>query len=709
MMAANKLSLLLELQSEEIPASMQAKASSDLMKAIRERLRAENVNDSADGLIAESTPQRISILIPGLDESVRSGEISMRGPRDGAPAAAVEGFARKHGVGVSQLTVGRYKNQNYYFWKSKGCSRQTRDILPKILESEIGAFTWPKSMRWGSGEELWVRPLRSILCILFSGCEHEIVDFKIGAIRSGDTTRGHRFMSSEAFSVSDFDSYENGLLRAKVLLRAKERRKKILDSARQLSALNGRELIEDPELLHEVAGLVEWPCVLIGDIDERFQTLPPAILLASMKKHQRYLSARDPKSGNVTNFIVVANRETGDGGVTILAGNRRVLTARLEDAAFFLANDRRRIASIGLDGMAEALRSVNYHSKLGSQWERSERMSGLAGQIARRIGADADASEQVAKLAKADLVSDVVDEFPHLQGIMGRNYAEALGMESSIAVAIEQHYSPLSASDRVPRDALSIVVGLADRIDHLTGMLGIGERPGGSKDPHALRRTAIGIIRLVLENDIRLPLADVFRFAAAQYARGENQSMAIEIASEDEIVTDALGFVHERLRVHFRDRGMRNDILDACFHAPIENGDLVSMSKQLDALAAFAETRESAELIQGFRRVNNILNAEQRVGKLPSSDPVPALMSESAELDLMKAVEFAFKQIADALSREDFLDAFQSLVDLRGPIDSFFETVRVNDDEPAVRSNRISALLCVRRLFEMLADFSQLE
>ena len=708
-MAENKLNLLLELLSEEIPAGMQAMASKKLLEAIHGRLRHEQIDASSECSIAASTPRRISLLIPGLEESVRDEETPVRGPRDGAPMAAVEGFARKHGVSVSQLKQGKYKNQNYYFWTRESSVRLTRDILPEILESEITSFTWPKSMRWGTGEELWVRPLHSILCILFNEREHKTVDFRIGAIKSGNRTRGHGFMSPETFAVKDFESYENGLRRAQVLLCPKERRQRILDEARTLSSLNGRELIEDQELLDEVAGLVEWPSVLIGNIDRRFQELPSEILRASMKKHQKYLSARDPKSGKVTHFIVVANRETEDGGATILAGNKRVLTARLEDAEFFLANDQRTIDSVGLAGMAGKLRSANYHSKLGNQGERSERMAKLARRIALQTGADVDASERAARWAKADLVSDVVGEFPDLQGVAGRYYAISQGLSKSVATAIEQHYSPSSASDNVPRDAVSVVVGLADRIDHLAGMIGIGEMPTGSKDPQALRRSAIGIIRLILENEIRLPLAEAFRFATGQYSAAGNQGAECELAADEEVVAEALGFIRERLKVYLRDRGMRHDVLDACLNAARGDDDIISISRRTDALAAFIQSEETSELTQGFRRVNNILNAEEKVSDLPSTSPVLQLSKEPAERDLMKAVEIAFQQITDSASREDFFGAFNALAGLRRPIDSFFENVRVNVGEPKLRRNRISVLMSVRHLFEKLADFSRLE
>ena len=496
--------LLLELFSEEIPARMQHRAAEDLARLVTGGLIEAGLTHAHARAFA--TPRRLALAVEGL--SARSPDLKeeRKGPRVGAPDKAVEGFLRSTGLTREALEVRADKKGEVYFAVIDRPGRPAAEIVAEVVAHVIRGFPWPKSMRWGAGSLRWVRPLHAILCLLGTGEEAEVVPVEVDGIRAGDTTRGHPFMAPDPFRVTGFEDYQDRLAAAKVMLDADARAERIAHEAGQLAFARGREVVEDPALLREVAGLVEWPVVLMGDIDEAFLGLPPEVLQTSMKEHQKFFSVRNPKTGRIEGFVTVANRETADAGATILAGNAKVLSARLSDARFFWDNDLRAVRERGLEGMAEALADVTFHAKLGTQAERVARIEALAREIAPKVGADPDLAAEAARICKADLVSEMVYEFPELQGVMGVYYARHAGKAETVAQAAEAHYRPLGPSDDVPAEPVSVAVALADKIDMLTGFWAIDEKPTGSGDPYALRRAALGVIRVLLENGYRFSL-----------------------------------------------------------------------------------------------------------------------------------------------------------------------------------------------------------
>ena len=567
-------------------------------------------------------------------------------------------------------------------------------------------FPWPKSMRWGTGSLKWVRPLQSIICLLSDEAGAEVVPLTIDAITAGRSTRGHRFLSPDAFTVNGFDDYEAKLKRAHVILRADERAEVIWNDATQQAFASGLELVEDRGLLAEVAGLVEWPVVLLGRIDEAFLGLPPEVLQTSMKEHQKFFSVRNPKTGRIERFVTVANMATADHGATILAGNQKVLAARLSDAKFFWENDLRRVKDAGFEGMGAGLANVTFHNKLGSQADRIARIAALAREIAPHVGADPDLAEQAARVAKADLQSAMVGEFPELQGLMGSYYAKAAGLDPAVAAACQDHYSPLGPSDAVPKAPVSVAVALADKIDTLTGFWAIDEKPTGSKDPFALRRAALGVIRLVLENGLTLRLGQrTGSFAVAFTMMVTQQSMT----GFDEKLADLLAFFHDRLKVYLKDAGIRHDIIDACIAMP-GNDDLTLLVKRARALAETLATDDGENLIQGFKRANNILTqAEEKDGVEYSYGADLKFAEDDAEKALFAALDAADAQIAPAMAAEDFSTAMTAMAALRGPIYAFFTAVQVNDDRQVIRRNRLNLLSRIRKICLSVADLTKIE
>ena len=492
--------LLIELFSEEIPARMQARASDDLKRLVTDGLVEAGLTYA--GAAAFATPRRLVLTVEGLNERSADTREERKGPRTDAPEKAVEGFLRSTGLTRDQLEARDDKKGQVWFAVIDKPGRATAEIVGEVLEATVRGFPWPKSMRWGDGSLKWVRPLHSILCILSDEGGAEVVPLEVDGIAAGDSTQGHRFMAPGRFSVTGFEDYEAKLTKAHVVLRPEERAEAIWNDATQQAFARGLEVVEDKGLLAEVAGLVEWPVVLLGAIDEAFLGLPAEVLQTSMKEHQKFFSLRNPKSGRIEGYVTVANRETSEDGATILEGNGRVLSARLADAAFFWENDLRTVKSVGLEGMAKPLADVTFHNKLGSQADRIGRIEALAREIAESVDAKPDLAAEAARVAKADLASEMVYEFPDLQGVMGRYYAEAAGHDDGVPQACEEHYSPLGPSDDVPTAPVSVAVALADKIDTLTGFWAIDEKPTGSKDPYALRRAALGVIRLVLDNDL---------------------------------------------------------------------------------------------------------------------------------------------------------------------------------------------------------------
>ncbi len=551
-----------------------------------------------------------------------------------------------------------------------------------------------------------MRPLQAIICLLSDEAGAEVVPLTIDGITAGRSTRGHRFLSPDAFTVNGFDDYEAKLKRAHVILRADERAEVIWNDATQQAFASGLELVEDHGLLAEVAGLVEWPVVLLGRIDDAFLGLPPEVLQTSMKEHQKFFSVRNPKTGRIERFVTVANMATADHGATILAGNQKVLAARLSDAKFFWENDLRRVKDAGLEGMGAGLANVTFHNKLGSQADRIARIAALAREIAPHVGADPDLAEQAAKVAKADLQSAMVGEFPELQGLMGSYYARAAGLDPAVAAACQDHYSPLGPSDAVPTAPVSVAVALADKIDTLTGFWAIDEKPTGSKDPFALRRAALGVIRLVLENGLTLRLGQrTGSFAVAFTMMVTQQSMT----GFDEKLADLLAFFHDRLKVYLRDQGIRHDIIDACIAMP-GNDDLTLLVKRARALAETLATDDGENLIQGFKRANNILTqAEDKDGVEYSYGADLKFAEDDAEKALFAALDAADAQIAPAMAAEDFSTAMTAMAALRGPIDAFFTAVQVNDDRQVIRRNRLNLLSRIRKICLSVADITKIE
>ena len=696
--------LLIELFSEEIPARMQARAADDLRKLVTDGLVEAGLTYA--GAAAFATPRRLTLAIDGLTGESRAVREDRKGPKVGAPDAAIDGFLRGAGITREALEIRDDKKGQTYFAVIEKPGRKAADIIAEVLDATVRNFPWPKSMRWGKGSLKWVRPLQSIICLLSDEAGAEVVPLTIDGITAGRSTRGHRFLSPHTFTVNGFDDYEAKLKRAHVILRADERAEVIWNDATQQAFASGLELVEDRGLLAEVAGLVEWPVVLLGRIDEAFLGLPPEVLQTSMKEHQKFFSVRNPKTGRIERFVTVANMATADHGATILAGNQKVLAARLSDAKFFWENDLRRVKDAGLEGMGAGLANVTFHNKLGSQADRIARIAALAREIAPHVGADPDLAEQAARVAKADLQSAMVGEFPELQGLMGSYYAKAAGLDPAVAAACQDHYSPLGPSDAVPKAPVSVAVALADKIDTLTGFWAIDEKPTGSKDPFALRRAALGVIRLVLENGLTLRLGQrTGSFAVAFTMMVTQQSMT----GFDEKLADLLAFFHDRLKVYLKDAGIRHDIIDACIAMP-GNDDLTLLVKRARALAETLATDDGENLIQGFKRANNILTqAEEKDGVEYSYGADLKFAEDDAEKALFAALDAADAQIAPAMAAEDFSTAMTAMAALRGPIDAFFTAVQVNDDRQVIRRNRLNLLSRIRKICLSVADLTKIE
>ncbi|MBF9032303.1 glycine--tRNA ligase subunit beta [Rhodobacterales bacterium HKCCE3408] len=735
--------LLLELFSEEIPARMQAKAADDLKKLVTDGLVEAGLTYASAGAFA--TPRRLALTLEGLSAESPDQTEERKGPRVEAPEKALEGFLRSTGLTKDQLQVQDDKKGQVYVATIRTAGRPAAEIVAEIVPQVIRSFPWPKSMRWGAGSLRWVRPLHSILCILSDEAGATVVPFDIDGIAACDRTEGHRFMAPGRFSVTSFDDYAAKLKRASVVLSAEDRAETIWHDATNRAFAAGLEVVEDKGLLAEVAGLVEWPVVLMGQIGEDFLDLPGEVLQTSMKEHQKFFSVKNPDSGRIEGFVTVANRETADGGETILKGNAKVLAARLADAKFFWENDLA-VAKAGMGKWLDALGQVTFHAKLGSQADRIERIVALAREIAPMVGADAGAAETAARLAKADLSSEMVFEFPELQGVMGRYYSEAAGQPSEIAAVAEEHYRPLGPTDAVPEAPLSVAVALADKIDMLTGFWSIDEKPTGSKDPFALRRAALGVIRIVLRNGLRLHLDRIFD---AQILRHEiaplhddevsfRDAILREIAHHGvfggavravieqaggtvpdwvEKITehspdtsdDLLAFFHDRLKVHLREEGIRYDVIDAVIGLP-NRDDLTLVVARARALQDFLATPDAENLVLGFKRAANILAQAEAADGVEYRFGADAKFAEHpAEDALFRALDTARAEVDPALATEDFAAAMRAMATLRAPIDAFFDAVQVNTDKQVVRRNRLNLLHDITEICGRIADLGKLE
>ncbi|HBS49492.1 MAG TPA: glycine--tRNA ligase subunit beta [Rhodobacteraceae bacterium] len=710
--------LLIELFSEEIPARMQTRAAQDLKKRMTDGLvEAGLTYASAE---AFSTPRRLTLTVHGLLAESPTLREERKGPKADAPEKAIEGFLRGAGVAREDLETRETPKGPVLFATIEKPGRPAAEIVAEVLEGVIRAFPWPKSMRWGAGSLRWVRPLQSILCILTDEGGAQVVPFEIDGIRAGDMTRGHRFMAPEPFAVASFEDYEARLKRARVMLLPQERADHIRADAESLAFASGLELVADEGLLSEVAGLVEWPVTLMGEIGAEFLDLPAEVLQTSMKEHQKFFSVRDPKSGQITRFVTVANIETADDGATILAGNQKVLAARLADAKFFWENDLR-IARSDLGTWTGALENVTFQQQLGSQGDRVRRIAALAAEIAPLVGADPEEARRAAELCKADLGSEMVYEFPELQGLMGRYYLEAAGESQAVASAAEEHYAPLGPSDDVPTAPVSVAVALADKLDLLTGFWAIDEKPTGSKDPFALRRAALGVIRLVLENGLKLELvqgllAPIRANRAAMVAVAPEGSAVPDLSDERVeaecalvLAEDLLAFFHGRLKVFLRDQGLRHDVIDACIARP-GSDDLNRLVKRARALQKVLGTEDGENLVQGFKRANNILSQAEAKDGVEYSFGADAKYAEAeSEKALFAALEAAEPRIKTALEAEDFTAAMSETAGLRAPIDAFFEEVQVNAENDVLRRNRLNLLSEIRRVCTQVADLARLD
>jgi len=765
--------LLLELFSEEIPARMQAKAADDLRRMVTDKLVAEGL--VYEGAKAFVTPRRLALTVHGIPARQSDLKTERKGPKIGAPDAAVQGFLKATGLkSLDEANIQRDPKGDFYIALIEKPGRPTLDVLADILPVIVRTFPWPKSMRWGErsakpGALTWVRPLHTIIATFGPETEEpEVVKFSIDGIEAGQTTYGHRFMAPSAISVRRFEDYEAKLKAAKVVLDPQARKDIILADAKQLAFAQGFELVEDQVLLDEVAGLVEWPVVLMGSFDEEYLSIPGEVIRATIRNNQKCFVVSDPKTGKLTNkFILTANIEASDDGKAIIAGNERVIRARLSDAKFFYETDLK----TKLEERLPKFENIVFHEKLGTQGERIKRIERLAAEIAPLVGADVEKTKRAAHLAKADLLTEVVGEFPELQGLMGKYYALAQGEDASVAAASEEHYKPQGPADRVPTDRVSVAVALADKLDTLVGFWAIDEKPTGSKDPYALRRAALGVIRIILENDLRIRLADIcgphfWQAATEKRARDVQppKSEGVEHPGFTKFVVsarmltfgrravpstivDLVSFFADRLKVQLREQGARHDLVDAVFAStpsPWSRGDaarsgagkldlieaegseaeldseppvseemqddLLLVVSRVEALAKFLDTDDGKNLLAGTKRASNILAIEEKKDKRTfDGAPDTALYKLDEEKALAKAIDQVKSEAGAAVAKEDFAAAMSAMAKLRPAVDAFFDKVKVNDDEPKVRENRLKVLNEIRAATRAVADFSKIE
>jgi glycyl-tRNA synthetase beta chain len=742
--ASSMPDLLLELFSEEIPARMQQKAAEDLKSLVTERL--VDAGLAYEGAKAFVTPRRLALAVDGLPARQPDVHEEKRGPRVGAPEQAIAGFLKSAGLAsIGEAKIEKDpKKGDFYVALIERPGRAAIDVIAELLPAVIRAFPWPKAMRWSTGNLSWVRPLHSILATFGPQTEvPEIVRFSVDGIEAGDVTRGHRFLAPEPFSVRRLDDYVQKLERAKVVLDAERRAQMILADARNLAFAQGCELVEDESLLAEVAGLVEWPLVMMGCFEKSFLALPAEVIRATIRTNQKCFVLRDASTAKLTNrFILVANTEPKDGGTAIVAGNERVIRARLADAKFFWDSD----LQVKLEDRLPKLGEIIFHEKLGTQAQRVQRIVRLAKELAATVKADRKQAERAAKLCKADLVTLMVGEFPELQGTMGKYYAEAQGEDEAVAHAIEDHYKPQGPSDLVPADPVAVAVALADKIDTLVGFWALAEKPTGSKDPYALRRSVLGVIRLI-ECNIRLQLMRTFsnavrrivKFKATIEPAGNavriaatvgNQEVKIAVKGASRPITkdtiaarrdefsaafvegvsiDLLSFFADRLKVQLREQGARHDLVDAVFALGGQD-DLVLIVRRVEALGRFLDTDDGKNLLAGYKRATNIIRIEERKdGRTYVGLPKPKLYRQAEERALAKAIGVAKRRASAAVKRKDFAAAMTAMAKLRPTVDAFFEQVTVNVDDAKLRENRLKLLNEIREATRAVADFSRIE
>jgi glycyl-tRNA synthetase beta chain len=702
--------LLLELFSEEIPARMQARAAEDLRKLVTDRL--VDAGLVYEGAKAFVTPRRLALAVQGVPVRQPDVKEEKKGPRVGAPAGAIEGFVRAAGLkSIDEATVKPDKKGDFYVAVIEKPGRPAIEVIGRIVPEVVKAFPWPKAMRWGvrsaePGALGWVRPLHSIVATFGPETEEpDIVAFAVDGIAAGDETRGHRFMAPQPFKVRRLEDYAAKLEKAKVVLDPERRRQIILADAKNLAFAQGYELIEDAGLLAEVAGLVEWPVVLMGSFDEAFLAIPNEVIRATIRNNQKCFVLRDPKTAKLApKFILVANIEAEDGGREIVAGNERVIRARLSDAKFFYETDLK----TRLEDRLAKFDDIVFHEKLGTQAERIARIERLAAALAPIVGADVEKTRRAARLAKADLLTEVVGEFPELQGLMGKYYALAQGEDASVAAASEEHYKPLGPNDRVPADPVPIAVALADKIDTLVGFWAIDEKPTGSKDPYALRRAALGVIRIALSGKHDL----VPRSLLEMHIKRIRPSLSdVEISNVGDSFKD---FFQERLKVQLRDEGARHDLVDAVLNLGGREAGIVSIVRRVEALGKFLETEDGKNLLAGYKRATNIIRIEEKKDEREYVEyPDPSLYRQDEERALSQAINIARDEASAAVAREDFEAAMRAMAKLRLHVDAFFDKVTVNvgdgADKEKLRENRLKLLNEIRDATRTVADFSRIE
>jgi glycyl-tRNA synthetase beta chain len=742
--------LLFELFSEEIPARMQAKAADDLRRMVTDKLVAEGL--VYEGAKAFATPRRLALTVHGLPARQPDLKQERKGPKMGAPDAAVQGFLKAAGLkSLDEAKIQRDPKGDFYIALIEKPGRPAIDVIAEILPLVVRTFPWPKQMRWGEasakrGALTWVRPLHSIIATFGPETEDpEIVKFDVGGIEAGQVTRGHRFMAPAEFSVRRFDDYVSKLEAAKVVLDPQRRRDIILADAKQLAFAQGLELVEDDALLEEVAGLVEWPVALMGSFDQEFLSIPGEVIRATIRNNQKCFVVRDPKSGKLApKFILVSNIEASDGGGAIVAGNERVIRARLSDAKFFYETD----IKTKLEARLPKFENIVFHKEIGSQAQRIARMGHLATELAPLVRADVEKVKRAAQLAKADLLTEVVGEFPEVQGVMGKYYALAQGEDASVATAIEDHYKPVGQNDRVPTDPVAIAVALAEKIDVLAAFWAIDALPSSSKDPFALRRAATGVARIILENDLRVPLADVLMTAdiealvdiksarldephfalialeregglSKQSARKLWSRLVDKIFSDDVLeqesatatdrVFNLLDYIVDRVEGELRARGARYDLVRAALAIRLED-DLVLIVRRVEALGKFLDTDDGKNLLAGTKRASNILAIEEKKDKRSfTGAPEASLYKLDEEKNLARAIGEVKAEASAAVAKEDFASAMGALAKLRPVVDAFFDKVKVNDDDKAVRENRLKLLNEIREATRAVADFSKIQ
>ncbi|WP_420408549.1 glycine--tRNA ligase subunit beta [Hoeflea sp.] len=717
--------LLIELRSEEIPARMQRKAAADLKKAVTDAL-------VDGGLTYEAareywTPRRLALDLRGLTAGSKDVHEEIKGPSTKAPEQAVAGFMRKAGLNdISEAHIqSDPKKGDFYVARISKPGRKAEEIIAEVMPGIIRGFPWPKSMRWGPssaqpGALRWVRPLQSMICTFGPETEEpEVIAFAVDNLVAGNVTSGHRFHAPDPFTVRRFDDYVEKLERANVVLDADRRKEIILSDAQNLAFASGLELVQDEGLLDEVSGLVEWPVVLMGEFEEAFLEIPDDIIRLTIKTNQKCFVLRKPGAGLSNKFILVSNIKASDGGREIALGNAKVVRARLSDALYFWNTDQANLPDMdklmasaetfGLDmskpldqrmARLDAL-DVTFHAKLGTQGERVQRIAKLAAELAPIIGADPVLATRAAMLAKADLQTEVVGEFPELQGVMGRIYAGLQGEPESVAAALEEHYKPQGPSDDVPTDPVSIAVALADKLDTLVGFWAIDEKPTGSKDPYALRRAALGVIRILVENKVELKLVSAISPNVTAITDAKNLE-----ADTNDLGTDLLSFFHDRLKVYLRDQGARHDLIDAVITP--QSDDLLDITRRVDALGAFLDTEDGRNLLAGTKRAANILAAEEKKGTAVADAVDEALFEVDAERKLFNAVTQSVGLARQAIENEDYSSAMSALAALREPVDSFFEDVLVNAEDEKVRANRLALLAMIRETTGAVADFSKI-